>query len=430
MQAMAGNKFSLTKSFLPPTTYNFKTTIPSGEQKTEGGLIPHTYGEIPDSIPTKRFAPIMRYVIRIIRELGLEFFEEIIPKLTDELIYEVFKSRLDTSIEFAKAVIDGKIPDPSTSMCYAFFPPVLTIRGDLQQGTGKLLYGESNDISFVCINDLTNEVFFILNVHCEDGIPVDWWLAGPNDELLERRHLKYGFKLREVSQKIKSFTKIGIKIIDLLKDIRNERTPQWTDSIYTISMVYGAGVINVLNEVSSYEAIGMIYDGISAKRTVGEYLYCYVPWPPLIETLTYMPRSDFIMRLVGLTTGGLLYCTQFDRRARAKLREMAPEVLKFGAYMTWEEEGVPTPPMTLGVQLPNLKDKRVYKEEKFDWVYPEGHRITLADVGMDVEDAMDGILTNLTQEFPLDQKFTPNNIISTGIGVTTKYKKEHHKRMI
>jgi hypothetical protein len=359
--------------------------------------------------------------VKIIRELGLEFFEEMIPKLTDEIIYTVFKSRLDSSIEFAKAVIYGKIPDPTKSMAYAFFPPVLTIRGDLQQGTGKLLYGESNDISFVCINDLNDEIFFILNVHCEDGIPVDWWLAGPNDDLLERRHLKYGFKLREVAQKIKGFTKIGHKITDLLKDIRNERTPQWSDSVYTISMVYGAGVINILNDISSYEAMGAIFDGIAAKRIVGEYLYCYVPWPPLIETMTYMGRRGFIMRLLGLTTGGLLYCTQFDREARAKLKENVPEVLRLGAYDTWLREGVPTPAMTLGVQLPNLKDKRVYKEEKFDWVYPEGHRITLEDVGMDVEDAMDGILTDLTEEFPLDQKFTRGNIISTGIGVTTKY---------
>ncbi len=379
----------------------------------------HTFGEIPDSIATKRFAPIMRYIMKIIGELGVDFFEEIIPKLTDELIYEVFKTRLDASIAFGKAVIDGEVINPSKSMIYAFFPPVLTIRGDLQQGTGKLLYGDSNDISFVCINDLTNEVFLILNLHCEDGIPVDWWLAGPHDELLERRHIKYGFKLREVSNKVRGFTKCGNKLLDVLKDVRNERTPQWATSAYTISMVYGSGVINILNEVSSYEAMGMIYDGISAKRSVGEYLYCYYPWPPLIETMTYMSRRNFIMRLLGLTTGGLLYCTQFDRGARDKIEEMVPEILKLGVYGRWEE-GVPTPKMTLECQLPNMKDKRIYEEEEFEWKYPEGCRVTLEDVGMELEDALDGILTDLTEEFPLEQRLSPKNIISKGMGLLTE----------
>ena len=153
----------------------------------------HTYGEIPDTSGTKQFIPIMRYVYRIYRELGLEYLESLVEKLTGDVLYDTFKTRLNSSVEFAKAVIDGEVPNPSKRMTYAFFPPVITIRGDLQQGTGKLLYGESNDISFVCLHDLTQEIFFVLNLHCEDGIPVDWWLAGPEDELIDRRHIKYGY---------------------------------------------------------------------------------------------------------------------------------------------------------------------------------------------------------------------------------------------
>ncbi len=382
--------------------------------------MPYTYSEIPDTSATKRFIPIMRYVYRIYQALGIEYLERLVQDLSDEVLYDIFKIRLNASIETAKAVMEGKISDPSKTMSYAFFPPVITIRNDLQQGTAKLLYGESNDISFICINDLSQEIFFVLNLHCEDGVPVDWWLAGPSDELLDRRHIKYGYKLRNITKKEKNLSKAGLKLIDLLKDVRNERTPQWANSNYTLSMVWGTGAINTLNEISSYEAMGLIYDGISMKRILGEYLFCYVPWPPLVETLTLMPRASFIMRLVGLGTGGYLYLTHVEREARRKIKEISPESLKYGCYGTWENEGVPNPAMTLGVQIPNLKDKTIYKEEKFDWIYPEGRRITLEDLDMDVEEALDGILTDIDQDFPINQKFTRDHIISTGMGIETK----------
>jgi len=384
----------------------------------------HSFGEIPDTSATKRFIPIMRYVYRIFHELGNEYLDSLVDKLSGDVLYNTFKIRLNASIEFAKAVMEGKVQDPSKTMSYAFFPPVITIRGDLQQGTSKLLYGESNDISFVCLNDLDSEIFFVLNLHCEDGIPVDWWLAGPEDDLLDRRHIKYGYKLREIAKRTKNLTKAGATLIDLLKDVRNERSPQWASSNYIISMVWGSGAINTLNEVSSYEAMGLIYDGISMKRVIGEYLFCYVPWPPLLETLTFMGRPSFIMRSMGLGTGGLLYLTQVERVGREKVKEIASEAFGLGCYYTWEKEGVPTPPMTLDVQPPNLGDKKIYAEEKFDWIWPEGKRITLDDIGMDVEEALDGMLTNLDQDFPLDQKFTTDNIISTGIGLTTEQRKK------
>jgi len=387
----------------------------------------HTYGEIPDSSATKQFIPIMRHIYRIFQAVGIEYLEKLVQTLSGDILYDLFKLRLNSSIESAKAIIDGKVADPSKIMGYAFFPPVITIRGDLQQGTSKLMYGESCDISFICIHDLTREIFFVLNLHCEDGIPVDWWLAGPDDELLERRHIKYGYKLREVPLKTKNLMEGGLKLIDVLKDVRNERAPQWSDSAYLTSMVFGTGAVNIINEISNYEAFGLLYDGITMKRIIGDYLFCYCPWPPLIETLTLMPRASFIQRLVGLTTGGLLYLTHIEQAARAKIREMAPEVFQLGCVYAWEQEGIPNPAMTLGLRLPDLKNKQVYSDEKFEWIYPNGKRITLADLNMDVEEVLNGILTDIDQDFPMDQIFTRDHIISTGIGTTTKFWDQRRK---
>ena len=77
----------------------------------------------------------------------------------------------------------------------------------------------------------------------------------------------------------------------------------------------------------------------------------------MIQTLTYMSRAAFIMRLVGIETGGALYLTQLERPAREKVKEVAPEAFGLGCYYTWEKEGIPNPPMSLEAQPPNLKDK-------------------------------------------------------------------------
>ncbi|MHA1757342.1 MAG: hypothetical protein ACTSVV_11270, partial [Promethearchaeota archaeon] len=38
---------------------------------------------------------------------------------------------------------------------------------DLNQGTMKLLFGESTDVTFIVINDYSREIFFLLNCHQE-----------------------------------------------------------------------------------------------------------------------------------------------------------------------------------------------------------------------------------------------------------------------
>jgi len=86
------------------------------------------------------------------------------------------------------------------------FPPVIPLRADLTQGTMKLLYGDSLDMTFFALTDLDQELLFLLNGHMENGIPVDWWLIGPDDEVFERRHIKYGFKLKDAFKNSRDIT--------------------------------------------------------------------------------------------------------------------------------------------------------------------------------------------------------------------------------
>ncbi|NVM52144.1 MAG: hypothetical protein HWN66_00485 [Candidatus Helarchaeota archaeon] len=389
-------------------------------------MAPYTYGDIPDDIVTKKYTPLGKHLWKIHQEFGYELQKRMIVASVDYM-YPELKERLDNTISAAKDIIEGKITNPSKIVTYTLFPPVISIRGDLAQGTNKLLFGESTDTTFVVLNDAEDgKIFFILNAHCEDGIPVDWWLVRPDDELLDRRHMRLGYKIRDLPSKIKfNFTDIGSKLMDILRDVRNERAPQWANSTYIIGMVWGGAMANMLIERSSWEAFAGIWDGISAKKAYGmpDYWFSFVPWPPMIQTMALMGRKPFAMRLAGLATGQNLYIQGLEEVGINWLKTNFPEMWEFSFVKQLNEVGIPQPIQTLDCQLPNTKDKKTYKESNFDWIYPNPDEfIQLDDLGVTFEDALKGVFTDITHES--EGPYTVDNVVSIGLGRNTKILKE------
>jgi hypothetical protein len=296
------------------------------------------------------------------KKTGLSYYEKANAKL-NEILYPTFKLRLDESLMTAKYTIEGKLKQPNKTFSYMLFPPVGGIRADLQQGAMKLLYGDSCDTTFVVADDISSEIKFLVNAHLENGIPVDWWIDGPNDELLERRHRKYGFKIRETPQRIKKMTKIGLTLIDLLKDIRNERAPQWFRATYQICVLWTSGMLNAIGEPSNFETWAFIYDGIKAKDLgLPDYYHCYCPWPPLIKTITMMGRNGFINLICGLSIEGRLVIQPIEPESLEILKKDFPEIIDLWVNIQWIKKGVSTPAMTLACKLPDFKKKSTYKD--------------------------------------------------------------------
>ncbi len=381
----------------------------------------HTYAEIPDTIKTKPYFPLGRHLWRVYQQVGWEYYNKAISAFPNQL-YPALKRRLDETIFTAKAVTEGKIEDINKTCAYILFPPVGAIRADLQQGTMKLLYGESCDTTFVVINDYTEETYFVLNAHSEDGIPVDWWYAGPDDGLLDRRHQKLGYRLRDFPQKITSFTRMGQYLIDILRDVRNERAPEYAGSTYQIGLTQGSGVANIVCEASNWEAWGQVWDGIAAKREYGlpDYWYCYIPWPPLIQTLIGLGRSSFIRRLAALSTDNHLAIQPIEKYTLDWIRDTFPEVYDALVIQQWTDIGVPTPIMSAKCKPPALNRQKTYRTEAFDFVYPEGKRIFSEDLALSPEELMAGAYLDVTIKTPLNAQITPELIISRGFGRETK----------
>jgi hypothetical protein len=381
----------------------------------------YSYADIPDTVRTKAYFPLGRHTWEMYKKIGLSAYEEANKKLGD-ILYPTFKRRLDESITVAKNTIEGTQNEPEKTFSYMLFPPVGGIRADLQQGTMKLLYGDSCDTTFLVADDISSEVKILLNAHLEDGIPVDWWVAGPDDDLMERRHLKYGFKIRDAPKKIKDMTKMGLSLIEVLKDIRNERAPQWSLATYQVCTLWTSGMLNAIGEPSNYEAMAFIHDGINAKKFgLPDYYHCYCPWPPLIHTLVLTGRNGWINKLCGLSTESHMVIQPIERESLDLLRREFPDVIELWTTTQWIEQGVPTPAMTLGCKLPDLKKKETYEKEEFDFIFPEGNRVFSNNLGIPLEEITNGAYLDITPDTPLNEPIDTSKIISKGWGVTTKF---------
>jgi len=391
--------------------------------------MPYTYGDIKDTIKTKVYFPMNRNLMMVHREMGWDYMEMALTE-TIRNFYDIVKLRLDEAIQTSKLVLEGKLENADKIFCYYFFPPVICIRSDLQQGTTTLLYGESTDTTYVVISDLTGEIAFLLNTHSESGIPVEWWLVHSEDELLNRRHIKLGWKLRDIPAKTKDLTKTGFRLIDIFKDIRNERTPQWAQSAYNTLMVYSGGMCNAGLEQSNYEVISYIWEGVNAKKisTFGDYYFCFTPWPPFLTTLFGMPRANFTSRFCGLSSGHKLYLHQMQFPGVAGnpgtwYMDTIPETVDIVWRKKLEKIGYPTPSQTLQMETPNYAKKEIYEKETFEYKYPKGDRITAEKLGLSVEECISGVYLDLDHETPLDEKITPDKVLAVGLGRQTQSKK-------
>lgn len=389
--------------------------------------MPYTYGDIKETVKTKSYFPMNRNLMMVHEAMGWDYMEMALTE-TIQNFYDIVRLRLEESIQTSKLLLDGKLPNANNIFSYYFFPPVICIRSDLQQGTTTLLYGESTDTTYVVISDLTGEIEFLLNTHTESGIPVEWWLVHSGDELLDRRHIKLGWKLRDIPNKTKDMTKSGFRLVELLKDVRNERTPQWSDSAYSTLMVYSGGVCNAGLEQSNYEAVSYIWEGVNAKKIFGEYYFCFTPWPPLLSTLMGMSRADFTARFCGLSSGHNLYLHQMQFPGIAGnpgswFMDTIPETKDLIWLKKLEKSGIPTPSQTLGMEVPDWKKKETFYFKNFDYKYPEGDKITAEKLGLTTEECLKGVYLDMDHETPTDEKITPEKVLSIGLGRTTEMKK-------
>lgn len=379
----------------------------------------HTYGEMPDDLYLKPFLPLLSFLWRVYKKNGWEGVDNY-EAMGDEAIFDFFETRLNESIYTVKSVMEGKITQPEKVLSYIIMIPSLIIRSDLVIGTQRLFGGDSTDITFAVVHDYNAELLILLNCHIEDGIPVDWYMVRQEDELLDRRHMKYGYKLREIPRRLKSLGKASNMLMSVLKDVRNERTPQWSDAMYYVGTVISSWAINLMCIPSNYESIAETYDGKASKDMYGlpDYTFSLHPFPSAFSMFFYKDRPGFCRLMASLTTEMDFYVQPFEPRNLEIIRTRVPEL--FAIYKDQiENEGIPFPIQTIGSTYPNIKGKD--PNIRFDKQYPPGDFLTPSDLGLTLEEFLSGVFLDVNDETPA-QKIDASKIKSTGIGQNTVFK--------
>lgn len=385
----------------------------------------HDFGEIPEDSRTKYFLPLSPHIYKVFRNFGTDYMETIFPKFK-QVQYDVTKARWDNMIYTGKRILEGIIsPEDAERTILYTVPHIISMRSDLQIGSNKLLYGDSCDVSFAIIDDFPPyELLFIFNGHLEDGIPVDWWLVMQDEELLDRRHMRLGYKMREIPSRTKSLTDASKILIDILKDIRNERTPQFSDSLLWISACWSSAMFNMFSELTNYETLSSVYNGLASKVLfkLPDYYFIYYPIPPLFGSLVYADRDKFDLMLAGLTSSHFLVLNTIEDGAIRWVKEELPELYDL-VYLSQWRKGLPIPVMSLKTEIPTKKEKFVDAEGNLVRKEPEGTRLTLENLDIPEEEGFKGYLTNINHETSLDFKPSRENLVSQGRGIYTQFYK-------
>ena len=360
----------------------------------------------------------------IIRTHGWEYSKDAMDRVFKNY-YNIAKIRLDEAILTAKDIINEKLCRPDRILTYYFFPCVMCILSNLQQGTTKLLFGESTDTTFILLNDFSEgQIGLMFNCHMEDGIPVDWWLVDEQNEgeVLERRHIRQGYKLKELPTRVSPMYKCGERVIEVLKDTRNERTPQWSTSTYHVCLCWMSEACNLGVEVSNHESFAGVFDALTArdKWHLFDNYVSLVPWPPLIPVFLNLGRASFIKHLAGLFCEDHFYLQGLGDYWINWMKHDIPEIYELTMRQRLEEKGIEYPINTVNCALPNLLDKKFYEKSEFSWSYPAGNKILSENFGFSVEEVLQGVYLDITHETLATKPVALENILSRGIGRNTK----------
>ncbi|MHC1579969.1 MAG: hypothetical protein ACXQTZ_04925 [Candidatus Alkanophagales archaeon] len=204
----------------------------------------------------------------------------------------------------------GIFKDISKVIAFLSFPPVFSTRIIQDPPSMILLYGRSVDTTFVGVDGRTLDMHrYFPDLHYEDGYVTNVWQFDFEFgmDLMERRHLKVGEKLKDLIWS-RPAAEAGMLVRDVFLDVRNEMTPEYATSAYHICgwSVVCAGYespspTRIAIEISRqfYQALSSVKLGWPFKVWDAEFF----PRPPALDLMAQNPPSVFTYRFNGLILG-------------------------------------------------------------------------------------------------------------------------------
>ena len=247
-------------------------------------------------------------------------------------------------------------PDPDELikakwLCHMSNPPCWQVRADLGYATTQLLYGKYATTEWIHPNFWIDEVIWIQGYHIESGAPVQHWIMAMHEEmakhcdeedeeilltpsdrmatpgrkhlpdLLDRRHLRSGIKMRDIPKKYPYELNEWLKPLrDLCVDVREELFPGWGHATLYSSISPGTaslGSQHVFWGTAHWWTSGGF--ALNSFNMVGApfLYYGYEPFPPYLNTLLALPREIWVRRMGELFLSGPkgMLCEAINKKA-------------------------------------------------------------------------------------------------------------------
>ena len=126
---------------------------------------------------------------------------------------------------------------------------------------------------------------------------------------------------------------------------------------------------------------------------------------------------------MGLNTEHKFFTAFLEEFVQEWFKREFPEDWNMVFVNNWTEKGIPWPSQTIGCELPNYKDNKLFENsDDFEWKYPPGKFITLEDIDMTMEEAFNGIYYDIDHTTEPNSVDIKEKIISTGVGHKTEFR--------
>jgi hypothetical protein len=183
------------------------------------------------------------------------------------------------------------------------------------------------------------------------------------------------------------------------------------------------GALNNSLEFSSFNSLGITWDGVNAQDRYGlpNCIYSYEPLPPILQMMFGLERPMWIDRLAKTTLNDQLYLSHVEKASIESLKKRSYAFYdgQMRYYTHRLHEGIVLPKQSLKAKPP-VYNKETKQWDRYGFEFPEGPRLHYEELGLTVEELLSGVLLDITTRSKVE-KVTRDNVISIGHGLQTKY---------
>jgi len=287
---------------------------------------------------------------------------------------------------------------------YGFSPPIINLPISLSPAVIVMLTGNSEDTFYHNIDTMTLENLpYLEDWHYEDGVETarTSYFYENAEDILERRHMRTGEKIRYICVQ-RPAEEGGMLVIDVLKDVRNERFSE-----YALSPMYGFPYPTFVipdcqsTQRSLFDFVLGLVTLISAidperRKKPGAWPHrpytIWIPLPGIMEMLIPLPLDVIVPRFIGILTGVNFNIVRYNLTALEGTMELVGQEIinatpfeSSNSYLLYGMDRMRYP--STYIQSKRVYGQEAHIREPTEYPLPEGATTSLEDAANKVIDA-------------------------------------------